>query len=86
MISNCGKLAQCLKLPTYFRYLNENEMIWVSPVDSFGRAYGKLSPDRLEVRVTSDQDGDYNVLVMGTRYDKNAKAYWKGAERMKNGN
>ena len=75
-----------IKLPTYFRYLNENEMIWVSPVDSFGRAYGKLSPDRLEVRVTSDQDGDYNVLVMGTRYDKNAKAYWKGAERMKNGN
>ena len=75
-----------IKLPTYFRYLNENEMIWVSPVDSFGRAYGKLSPDRLEVRVTSDQDGDYNVLVMGTRYDKNAKAYWKGAERMKKGN
>jgi len=72
-----------IKLPTYFRYLNENEMIWVSPVDSFGRAYGKLSPDRLEVHVTSDQDGDYNVLVMGTRYDKNAKAYWKGAERMK---
>jgi hypothetical protein len=75
-----------IKLPTYFRYLNENEMIWVSPVDSFGRAYGKLSPDRLEVHVKSDQDGDYNVLVMGTRYDKNAKAYWKGAERMKNGN
>ena len=75
-----------IKLPTYFRYLNENEMIWVSPVDSFGRAYGKLSPDRLEVHVTSDQDGDYNVLVMGTRYDKNAKAYWKGAERMKKGN
>lgn len=75
-----------IKLPTYFRYLNENEMIWVSPVDSFGRAYGKLSPDRLEVHVKSDQDGDYNVLVMGTRYDKNAKAYWKGAERMKNAN
>ena len=74
-----------IKLPTYFRYLNENEMIWVSPVDSFGRAYGKLSPDRLEVHVKSDQDGDYNVLVMGTRYDKDAKAYWKGAERMKNG-
>jgi hypothetical protein len=72
-----------IKLPTYFRYLNENEMIWVSPVDSFGRAYGKLSPDRLEVHVKSDQDGDYNVLVMGTRYDKDAKKFWKGDERMK---
>lgn len=75
-----------IKLPTYFRYLNENEMIWVSPVDSFGRAYGKLSPDRLEVHVKSDQDGDYNVLVMGTRYDKDAKKFWKGDERMKKGN
>ena len=78
--------AAVIKLPTYFRYLNENEMIWVSPVDSFGRAYGKLSPDRLEVHVKSDQDGDYNVLVMGTRYDKDAKAYWKGDERMKKSN
>ena len=33
--------------------------------------------------VTSNEDGKYNILLVGTRKDKDAVAAWKGAERLK---
>ena len=30
-----------------------------------------------------NEDGKYNILLVGTRKDKDAVAAWKGAERLK---
>ena len=70
-------------LPSYFKYLNTNEMIWVSPVSSFGRGYAIMSDDQVTVDIVVDQDGKYNVLIVATRKDADAKRYWNGVERLK---
>jgi hypothetical protein len=54
-------------LDEYIQALNENIMIWVSPKKHFGNAYGVVSNNTLEV--TSNEDGVYNVLFIGTRKD-----------------
>ena len=51
-------------------------MILVSPKEHFGNAYGVVSNNTLEV--TSNEDGVYNVLFIGTRKDHAAKVSWKG--------
>jgi hypothetical protein len=68
-------------LPDYYKHLNENDQVWVSPEEHFGRAYGKVTQDQEYLVVKADQDGLYNVLLIGTRKDVDAKNSWKGAER-----
>ena len=70
-------------IPDYFHYLNTDVQIWVNAVDHFGRAYGKITPDKNAVRVYADTDGEYNVLVIATRKDEAAIKYWNGVEREK---
>ena len=65
-----------ISLDEYIQVLNENIMIWVSPKEHFGNAYGVVSNNTLEV--TSNEDGVYNVLFIGTRKDPAAKVSWKG--------
>ena len=72
-----------IKLPDYFKFLNVDEMTWVSPVRSFGRGYAVVNQEQTEVEVVTDEDGDYNVLIIGTRKDKDAVKNWKGVERLK---
>jgi hypothetical protein len=60
-------------LPDYFKYLNENVQIWVSPVEHFGSAYGEINQDFSKISIEADADGVYNVLAIGTRKDEFAK-------------
>jgi hypothetical protein len=73
-VSVTGGIAT-ITLPDYFKYLNENVQIFTSPVNVFGIARGNLTdPDT--VTIEANVDGDYNILIMGTRKDKYARSYW----------
>jgi len=69
-----------IDLPDYYRFLNEDDMIWVNPVNHFGSGYGSLDLDKKTLTVTTNEDGKYNVLLIATRKDKSAKAGWAGPE------
>lgn len=68
-----------INLPDYYPYLNGNEMIWVSPEDCFGRGFGKINKEKNILEIYVDINGNYNVLLIGTRIDINI-AKWKGVE------
>ena len=67
-----------LELPDYYKFLNENDQVWVSPVGHFGSAYGVVNADQTAVDLVSNADGEYNVLIIGTRKDKAAVDAWAG--------
>ena len=58
-------------------------MVWVSPYRNFGSAYGEVTADQCCLIVCSNQDGCYNVLLIGTRKDEHAASMWTGAEVLK---
>jgi hypothetical protein len=72
-----------LQLPDYYKFLNENSQLKIAPVNHFGKAYGVIDPTESFVTINSTIDGDYNVLLVGTRKDSAAKHYWAGVEREK---
>jgi len=59
-----------VELPSYYKFLNEDTQIWVNAVNCLGTGYGTLASDSETVNVTVSQDGDYNVLIIGTRKDQ----------------
>ena len=63
------------------KHLNKNDMVWVSPYKSFGVAYGEVTEDQECLIVCSNEDGCYNVLLIGTRKDE-AVRDWKGVETL----
>jgi hypothetical protein len=69
-----------INIPDYFRYLNENPQIWVSPANHFGRCYGILNEESLVLEVHCETIGKYNVLLIGTRKDEDAVNNFKGPE------
>lgn len=73
-------LSATIELPDYYKFLNENDQVWVSPVGHFGIAYGTVNADQTAVDLVSNADGEFNVLLIGTRKDKIAKDYWNGIE------
>ncbi len=72
-----------IDLPDYYKYLNENDQVWVNPKNHFGRAYGVVNQEQTALTVFADTDGSYNVLLIGTRKDEDAAKAWKGTERLK---
>jgi len=82
VVKTCNCKAT-LELPDYFKYLNKNETIKIAPVNHFGKAYGEIDPTQSCVDFTSNFDGEYNVLIFGTRKDEAAEMYWKGVEQIK---
>jgi hypothetical protein len=72
-----------IDLPDYYKYLNENDQIWVNAKDHFGRAYGVVDQEQTTLTLFADTDGKYNVLLIGTRKDEAAVNAWKGTERLK---
>ena len=77
---NC---SASLDLPDYFKLLNKNEQVWVSPKNHFGSAYGVVDKEQTCVSFCSNCDGQYNVLIIGTRKDEVAVKAWKGVEQEK---
>ena len=69
-----------IKLPDYYKFLNKDDMIWISPVNHFGRAYGTVNQEQTEISITADTDGIYNVLLVGTRKDPTILRHFKGVE------
>jgi hypothetical protein len=67
-------------LPDYYKFLNKNDMVWVSPVDHFGRGYGKTNESQTQIEVIVDTSGTYNILLIGTRKDLIASKNWGGVE------
>jgi hypothetical protein len=77
---NC---AASLTLPDYYKFLNKNDQVWVTPKNHFGNAYGIVNNEQTCINFTSDADGEYIVLLIGTRKDKWAQYAWNGVERYK---
>ena len=69
-------------LPSYYRWLNQDDQVWVSPADGFGNAYGTIDESRSKVTVKADADGIYHVLVIGERADEAVKKHWRGVLRI----
>lgn len=68
------------ELPSYFKYLNENSQVWISPVDMLSLCTAKVSKDLRNIEILVDKLGTYNILVIGTRKDIHAKEAWTGPE------
>jgi len=73
---NVVKKAALITLPDYFKYLNENVQVWVSPYRHFGRAYAEVDAGLTKIMVRADADGEYNVLAVATRKDHLAKEFF----------
>jgi len=74
---NC---SASIELPDYYSLLNANDQVWVSPICHFGSAYGFVNTDQTSINICSNSDGEYNVLLIGTRKDKLALDSWNGTE------
>jgi hypothetical protein len=68
-------------LPDYYKFLNKNSQVWISPVNGFGIGYGEINEEDTKVIIKANMDIKYNVLVIGTRKDDFVKKNWKGVER-----
>ena len=69
------------ELPSYYKFLNCNDQVWLTPKDHTGNAWGCVNTSQTEIHIKSDQDGEYNVMLIGTRKDELAQRAWKGVER-----
>jgi len=72
-----------ITLPSYYKYLNENDQIWVTPQGHFGIGYGEINAEQTQVTIYGNADGEYNVLLIGTRKDHDAAHHWQGVETYK---
>src|SRR5699024_6156540 len=71
-----------VELPDYFMYLNKNVDVWVNGSRHFGRGFGYVDENTL--KLTLEKEGEYKVLVIGTRQDGHQSIKdWciKGVER-----
>jgi hypothetical protein len=75
--NNCQAV---LELPSYYKFLNCNDYISVTATNHYGKAYGTMNQEQSHINITSNQDGKYDVIVIGTRKDKLAQQFWRGTE------
>ena len=73
-----------IDLPDYFVWLNKDVQIWVTGQGHFGNGYGTLNRETEQLEIHCQYEGEYNVLVIGTRNDDHQSVqdwYIKGVER-----
>jgi len=70
--------SHSIVLPDYYKFLNKNDMVWISPVDHFGIGHGKVNKKQTSLDIKTNENGLYNVLLIGTRKDKAAVAGYQG--------
>lgn len=63
-------LSATLMLPSYYKFLNEDTQILVTPIDCFGSGFGTLGADGETISIRASVDGQYNVIIIGTRKDQ----------------
>jgi len=78
---NVENSKNIIKLPDYYKHLNKNDMVWASPVGHFGAAHGTVTEDQDCLVLRANQDGCYNVLLIGTRKDDTVRKGWRGVEQ-----
>jgi len=74
---NCEAIVS---LPDYYKFLNCNDQVWITPKNHMGVAYGDVNATQTEINIKSNCDGSYYVLLIGTRKDDAAKKAWRGVE------
>ena len=75
--SNC---SASIELPDYYNLLNGNDQVYVNAKSHLGYGFGIINSDQTKVEITTNTDGVYNVLIIGTRKDKLALDSWNGTE------
>lgn len=73
-----------IDLPDYFIWLNKDVQMFVTPQGHFGHGYGELNREAEQLEIHCQYEGEYNVLVIGTRNDDHQSVQdWdiKGVER-----
>lgn len=62
----------------------QNVQVFVTPQGHFGNGYGELNRENEQLEIHCQLEGEYNVLVIGTRNDNHQSVQdWdiKGVER-----
>ena len=75
--SNC---SASIELPDYYSLLNANDQVYVNAKKHLGYGFGIVNEEQTHVDITTNSDGEYNVLLIGTRKDKLALDAWNGTE------
>jgi len=60
-----------VSLPSYYKFLNCNDQVWITPKEHTGVAYGTVNEEQTEINIKSNCDASYYVLLIGTRKDIN---------------
>ncbi len=60
-------------LPSYYKFLNCNDHIHVSPSNNLGTGFGLINLEQTEISICTTQDGEYDVILLGTRKDEIAQ-------------
>jgi hypothetical protein len=74
---NC---SASIELPNYYSLLNANDQVYVNAKKHLGYGFGLVNNEQTRVDITTNTDGEYNVLLIGTRKDKLALDAWNGTE------
>ena len=67
-----------IQLPDWFRYINEDVMVWANAYEHRGLAWGRVTENNLHIDCS--KTGVYNILIIGSRGDAVAKDLWTGVE------
>ena len=78
-VSTCNCSAT-LELPDYYKFLNCDDQVLVSAKNHLGYGFGIMNEEQTSVEINTNSEGDYNVIIIGTRKDKGAIDGWKGVE------
>ncbi len=69
-------LTGSVALPSYFKFLNENEQVFISGTERGSYGCGSVDVEQTQVNIEVNVDGVYNVLVIATRKDALMRGYW----------
>jgi hypothetical protein len=75
--TNC---AASVELPDYYKLMNGNDQVYVNAKKHLGYGFGVVNEAQTIIDITTNSDGEYNVLLIGTRKDKLALDAWNGTE------
>jgi hypothetical protein len=71
-----------IELPDYYKYLNNCDQVHVSPIDIYASAYAYVNDTQTQIDIVSNEDGEFDLFLFGTRKDNYMFEHWKGAERI----
>ena len=64
-----------IELPSYFKHLNSDPKILITPQNVQCRFYGTVNKELSKIHITTEKAGIFNVMVSGIRKDPTAVSY-----------